>query len=390
MPRKRHAFPLYRLIVFLSLALCFCLATGAAAGVKLLEGQVETALAYSSGQNVSFQGDTEAQFLDWLDDILDWFDDKKDEVTNDYNEDGIPNSAFSWANYGMNVHQVDTMTVEDFERVLSYAGPWVRVSVSTDEVAEGNWSYRLEPALDKIRQAGTNLNLDPQVVINLTGYSNYGSGEEYLLRDLSWADKGNRYYNLAYSLTNKVQELGFEDAIIEAWNEPDHDAYDMGIGLSTDDPEFVSALSTLLNGFSAGVHAAGGTSAFSPFMTIGESKYDVMKTVWESTHSGFDYFSGHIYDDDPGKTRYWAERVADMTADRPVIITEHGYQAHLKDYDYYRRQAWALYQGFNHNGQTTLKGVMGYVYGSNHQPWVIDPNDDFLWLVTHDSKPENP
>ena len=306
MPRSRHAFPLRSFTVGLALALSLSLACFAPAGAAVLEGQLETAVEYSSAQfladqEVAYQEGVDAQFLDWLDDILDWFDDKKDEVTNDYNDDGIPNSAFYWDRYGMNVHNVDTMTVEDFERVLSYAGPWVRMSISTDEVAEENWGYRLEPALEKIRQAGLNMNIDPQVTIALTGYSNYSSGTDYLLRDLSWQDKGNRYYNLAYSLTGKVRQLGFENAIIEAWNEPDHDAADIGIGISTGDSQFQSALSTLLNGFSAGVHAAGGTTAFSPFMTINDSKYDVMKSVWESTQSGFDYFSAHIYDDDPGK-----------------------------------------------------------------------------------------
>ena len=395
MPRSRHAFPLKWFTAGLVFALSLSLSGLAFSGVQMLEGQVEAAVEYSSAQviadqDVSYQGDVDAEFLDWLDDLFDWLDDTKDEVTNDYSEDGIPDSAFSWSNYGMNVHNVDTMSVEDFERILSYAGPWVRLSISTDEVAEANWSYRLEPALEKIQRAGANLNIDPQVVLALTGYSNYSSGGDYLLRDLSWQDKGNRYYNLAYSLTNRVQDLGYGDVIFEAWNEPDHDASDIGIGLSTDDPEFVSALSTLLNGFAAGVHAAGGTTAFSPFMTINDSKYDVMKSVWEGTHNGFDYFSAHIYDDEPGKARYWADRVTDFTADRPVIITEHGYQNHMKDYGYYRRQAWGLYQGFNFNGETTLKGVMGYVYGSDHEPWVIDPGDDFLWLVTHDTKPDKP
>ncbi len=321
-------------------------------------------------------------FFDWFTDLFDWFNDKKDEVTgNKYDDAGIPHDAFQWSYYGMNVQQVDTMSVADFEKTLRYSGPWIRFSISTDEVAENNW-YRLQPGLSKIRQAGNNTGIAPNVVINLTGYSNASSGDEYLLSGLSWSDKANRYHNLAYSLVNKVRSLGWGDVIYEAWNEPDHGVY--GIGVSAGTSAFTDGLTSLLNGFSSGVRQAGGTTAFSPFMTLNDSKIDTVRTVWNKVQSGFDYFSAHEYDDDAGKAKYYAQQTKGFTGNRPVLITEHGYQSSPHDYDKYRRQAWALYQGF---GADVLRGVMGYVYGSNHQPWVIDANDDFFWKVTHDSKP---
>lgn len=329
-------------------------------------------------------------FFDWFDDLFGWFDDAKEDIEEhyqDYNDDGIPSSAFTWSRYGMNLHNLQSLSVDQYERVLNYTGPWIRFSMHTDEVAEDNWNFRLTPGLRNIQAAADRLGITPKITIALTGYSNQSSGDDYLLKDISWEEKADRYYNLAKKLTEKVVSLGFGDAIIEAWNEPDNPAGDVGIGLGVGDSQFQSAMTGMLNSFSAGVHDAGGKTAFSPFMSINDSKYDTIKSLWESTHQGFDYFSAHVYDDDPGKARYWAEQVVSFTADRPVIISEHGYQNHLKDATYYRRQAWGLEQGFKFNGQTTLQGIMGYVYGSDHDPWVISDEEDFFWKVTHDTKP---
>lgn len=322
-------------------------------------------------------------FFDWFTDLFDWFSDKKDEITGpDYDDAGIPHDAFSWSQYGMNVQQLDTMSVNDFELCLRYTGPWLRINMGTDEVAESNW-YRLEPGLNKLSQASARTGIAPNLVVNLSGYSSYSSGDERLLSSLSWQEKSNRYQNLSYKLTTKVKSLGWENAIMEAWNEPDNGA-PLGIGVAHDTNEFKDGLISLLNGFSNGVRAAGGYTAFSPFMTLNDSKIEVVKNVWRATNSGFDYFSAHQYDDDAGKTKYWAAKTKEIIGDRPVIITEHGYQSSPKDADKYRRQAWALYQGF---GANQLKGVMGYVYASDHTPWVIGSGEDFFWKVTHDSRP---
>jgi hypothetical protein len=328
------------------------------------------------------QGDASGWF-DWFTNLFDWFKDKADEVTGpSYSDAGIPSDPFTWSKYGMNVQQIDTMSVGDFELCLRYSGPWLRINMHTDEVAESNW-YRLEPGLRRLGDAAANTGVSPNLVINLSGYSSYSSGDEYLLRGLSWQDKSNRYQNLAAKLTSKVHSLGWGSAIIEAWNEPDN-GDPIGLGVKHDTNEFKDGLITLLNGFANGVRSAGGYTAFSPFMTLNDTKLDVVKNVWRATESGFDYFSAHQYDDDPGKVKYWAGKTKELTGDRPVIITEHGYQSSPKDATKYRRQAWALNQGF---GDGVLKGVMGYVYASNHQPWVISPGEDFFWKVTHDSRP---
>ncbi|MFH1057244.1 MAG: hypothetical protein V1797_01035 [Pseudomonadota bacterium] len=331
---------------------------------------------------LGYQGHTSGMF-DWFTDLFTWFEDKKNEITGpEYSDAGIPHDAFTWSKYGMNVQQIDSMSVHDFELCLQYAGPWLRINMHTDEVAESNW-YRLEPGLARLGAAAANTGIAPNLVVNLSGYSSFSSGDDYLLGSLSWQDKSNRYQNLAAKLTSKVHSLGWGGAIFEAWNEPDN-AAPVGIGVKHDTAEFKDGLISLLNGFSNGVHSAGGYTAFSPFMTLNDTKLDVVKNVWRATQGGFDYFSAHQYDDDPGKVKYWAGKTKELTGDRPVIITEHGYQSSPKDADKYRRMAWALTQGF---GEGTLKGVMGYVYASNHQPWVIGADEDFFWKVTHDGRP---
>ncbi len=319
-------------------------------------------------------------FLDWL---FDWFSDAKDEVTGpDYDDAGIPHDAFNWSYYGMNVQDVDTMTVADFERTLRFTGPWLRFTMHTDEVSESNW-YRLEPGLSKIRSAGRSTGITPKVMINLSGYSNSGGGSDPLRSDLSWGEKASRYGTLASRLVNKVRSLGWGDVIYEAWNEPDNSS-PLGIGPEAGGEEFNEGLSQMLESFSASVRGAGGRTAFSPFMSLNDSKIGTVKAVWNRVQSGFDYFSAHQYDDEPGKVKYWAEQTKGFTGNRPVLISEHGFQSDPKNADKYRRQAWALYQGF---GADVLKGVTGYVYGSSHQPWAIDANEDFFWQVTHDSRP---
>ena len=357
-----------------------------ASGVTWTPSQDNNANLYQGVQGTGEYptGQVANGWFDWIGDLFDWFDEKEDELTgNNYDDAGIPHDAFFWSYYGMNVQKVDTMSTADFARTLTYAGPWLRINMSTDEVAEENW-YRLEPALAHLRAAANSTGIEPNLVINLSGYSYYDSGDDYLLRDLSWEEKGDRYSSLAFELTEKVHSLGWGDAIIEAWNEPDNTNYYLGIGPSSGSAEFKTGLIELLDGFSAGVREAGGITAFSPFMTLNDTKIDTVRYVWQHTHAGFDYFSAHQYDDDPGKVRYWAEQTKGFTGDRPVIITEHGYQSSPKDADKYRRQAWALYQGF---GADTLRGVMGYVYASDHQPWAIGDNEDFFWKVTHDSRP---
>lgn len=158
-----------------------------------------------------------------------------------------------------------------------------------------------------------------------------------------------------------MRSSGWASAIFEAWNEPDNGSSSIGIGASVGSNEFTDGLTKLCNAFSTGV-----------------------RTVWNKVQGGFDYFSAHMYDDDAGATKYWAQKTHDFTGDRPVIITEHGYNGSPHDYDKYRRQAWALYQGF---GASNLKGVMGYVYASDDSHWVIGDNDNFFWKVTHDSRP---
>ena len=356
---------------------------------------------YAEFDDVSDEGVTKrtAQalgFFDWLSDLFGWVDDNKDtikevveEVTGVYSEEGIPNDPYTSSKYGMNLHDVDTMTVEDYKRTLSYAGTWVRISISTDEVADQNWSYRLEPFLTNLQTAADELGVETNIVINLSGYSNTSGAANALYESLSWEEKASRYESLAYSLATQVHSMGHTDVIFESWNEPDNDepGVDLGIGVSPDSDEFVNAITLLNNGFSSGIKQAHGITAFSPFMTLNEEKYDLVKEVWLATESGFDYFSFHYYDDEPGKARYYAEETVDYLANRPVIATEHGYQHHMKDTSYYRRQAWALDQGFTYQGSSTLKGIMNYVYGSNHAPWVIGDNEDFFWRVTHDSKP---
>ncbi len=320
-------------------------------------------------------------FFDFFTDWLDWFNDKKDEVTGDkYSDAGIPHDPFYASQYGMNVQQLNSMSVDDFSRVLRYAGPWVRFNMSTAEVSENNW-FRLDPGLSKLRSAADSTGIQPHLVINLSGYSS--SGDEPLSRGLSWDDKASRYSDLAYRLTDRVRSQGWGDAIFEAWNEPDNSSSSIGIGAATN-TEFKDALTKLCDGFSTGVRRAGGTTAFSPFMTLNDSKIDTVRSVWNNVQGGFDYFSAHMYDDDAGHTKYWAAQTHAFTGDRPVIITEHGYNSAPHDYDQYRRQAWALYQGF---GASNLKGVMGYVYASDDSHWAIGANDDFFWKVTHDSRP---
>jgi hypothetical protein len=166
-----------------------------------------------SGPTSQGQGTQPAFF----DDITDWFEDLfGDDDDRDYEEN--PASPFFWDRYGMNCHHIDAMSVQDFERVMKNSGPWLRIGISTDEVAERNWSYRLEPALRNIRQAGINLGISPRVVIGLGGYSLQSQGSDRLLQSLSWQEKANRYHNLAASLVAKVRSLGFDDAIFEAWN----------------------------------------------------------------------------------------------------------------------------------------------------------------------------
>lgn len=344
--------------------------------LSLLERQVADATGSDDGR-VSFN------FLDWLTGIFDWFNDTKDEVTGQqYDDAGIPHDAFTWSKYGMNLHDINTMSVGDWEKTLNFAGPWVRFTMSTDEVSENNW-YRLAPGLSNLGAAAGNLGISPKVVINLSGYSSSGGGSDPLLENLGWTQKAERYQTLAQRLVNKTRSLGWNDVIYEAWNEPDHSGI-LGIGPSAGSAEFNDGLSEMLNSFSTGVHSAGGTTAFSPFMSLNDSKLGTVKVVWNRVQSGFDYYSAHQYDDTAGKVKYWAQQTKAITGDRPVIITEHGYQNSPKDYDKYRRQAWALDQGF---GSDVLKGVMGYVYASGHTPWVIDANEDFFWKVTHDSKP---
>ncbi len=363
-----------RLALSLALSLLLTLAAGipALADSGLLAGSrvyTDSYAAYLAARqldaNAAYDGQVKGQFFDFFDDIFDWFGDAEDDVkdtiddiTNDYNDEGISSSPYYWSGYGMNVQQLDTVTVEQLQRVFTYSGPWVRLSFHTDEVAEENWAWRLEPGLQKISQAAANAGITPRITMTLSGLSNKSDDDDYLTRGLSWQELGNRYQNLAYRLTSKVKALGYNDVIYEAWNEPDNSDSSLGIGIGTGDASFAGSLVTLLNGFANGVHSAGGTTAFASFMTINDNKYNLIKQVWESTHTGYDYFNAHIYDDDAGKTRYWAQRIEDFTADRPVIITEHGYQSHLKDATWYRRQAWALQQGFMHNGTSTLQGVM--------------------------------
>lgn len=338
----------------------------------------------ATGAGGKTAGQANSGWFDWFTNIFDWFGDKADELSgNKYDDAGIPHDAFFWNYYGMNVQKVDTMSASDFATCLNYTGPWLRINVSTDEVAEENW-YRLEPALRNLRAAANSTGIEPHLIINLSGYSNSASGDDYLLRTLSWGEKGDRYGDLAFELTEKVHSLGWESAIIEAWNEPDNSNYYLGIGPSAGSSEFKTGLEELLTSFSEGVRNAGGLTAFSPFMTLNDTKIDTVRTVWKDVQGGFDYFSAHQYDDDPGKVRYWAKETKKFTGDRPVIISEVGYQSSPKDADKYRRMDWALYQGF---GSDTLKGVMGYVYASDHQPWAISGNEDFFWKVTHDSKP---
>jgi hypothetical protein len=304
-----------------------------------------------------------------------------------YDDAGIPSSPFYPDHYGMNMHSIDQLSVDDIEKSLSYAGEWIRINVGTDEVADENWDYRLKPGLDKIHEAAGNLGIEAKVIINMTGYSENNSGGEYLLDGLGWDEKAHRYEDLAYTLASAVHSWGYTSTIFESWNEPDHEDPTKGIGLTPDDPGFVDALSGLNNGFAAGIKRAHGHTAFSPFMTFNDDKFDDILSVWERTQAGFDYFSVHMYDDDPGEARYWAEKLSDFLANRPVLVTEHGYQHDRRNTEKYRMQAWGFYQGFEYNGQSTLAGVMGYVYGSDHSGWVIDPNEDFLWNITHDSRP---
>ena len=343
---------------------------------------------------------SQAGFFDWFEDLFDWWNDAEDsinDVTDEvgdyldppYDNDGIPSDAFYADLYGMNMHNIDQLSVEDYETSLSYAGEWVRINISTDEVADQNWDYRLQNGLDNIYQAGSNLGISPKVVISFGGYSSHTRGGTYLLESLSWEEKASRYESLSHTLASTVSSWGYNDVIYESWNEPDNYALDMGIGLTTDDAGFVDALSTLNNAFANGIKSAGGTTAFSPFMSFNDSKYDTVKAVWERTQSGFDYFSTHMYDDEPGSARYWAEQVVNFIGDRPVLVTEHGYQNDKRNHLLYRQQAWAFYQGFTSNGQSTLAGVMGYVYGSDHSEWVIGSTENFLWEVTHDSQPQS-
>jgi hypothetical protein len=172
-------------------------------------------------------------FFDWIMDLFDWWDDTKDEVEDviddRFSDEGIPSDPYKSEKYGMNLHDVDTMTVDDYKRSLAYAGTWVRITISSDEVADRNWGYRLEPALTNIKNAADELGVVPNIVINLSGYSNHTTGSKYLLDSLSWEEKAERYKNMAFALTNHVHLLGFTDTI-----------FDHGTSLTTMKPAWAS------------------------------------------------------------------------------------------------------------------------------------------------------
>jgi hypothetical protein len=337
--------------------------------------------SWRTSQNLGRQGTQPAFF----DNITDWFEDLFGDDERDYEEN--PASPFFWDRYGMNCHHIDAMSVQDFERVMKNAGPWLRIGISTDEVAEENWRYRLEPALQNIRQAGINLGISPRVVIGMGDYSIHSQGSDRLLQSLSWQEKANRYHNLAATLVAKVRSLGFNDAIFEAWNEPDNTPAGIGIGPDPDSQEFEDALAIMAYGFAAGVHQAGGLAAFPPLMSMNGTKFDLIRNLWQRVGSSFDYFSVHMYDDEPDTCKSWSIKTRKLIGDTPVIITEHGFQHHKKDAQRYRAQAWAFLEGFSNGSNSNLHGVMGYVYRSDDGAWEIFDDEDFFWAVTHDNRP---
>lgn len=312
---------------------------------------------------------------------------KKD---NNYDYD-IPNSVFDWYKYGQNIHNIEKMSIDDCRRLLRYNGPWIRTSIGTSWVAENNFS-RLETFLNKLKKAGDIENVKPKFTLAMSGFEdreNYQDSNKYplhMIPSLSWNELCNRYEKLATKLALFLNSIGWGDTILEAWNEPDHESFDMGIRINYNDSTFVNKLSKLVSSFGNGVKLSNTCqTAFCSFMSMNDSKFSKQIDVWKNTHNYFDYYNVHYYDDEPEKMYYWANEIKKITVDRPILITEHGNQHNTKDVNLYRKQAWAFQKAFGDN----LKAVIGYVTYSDHLHWLVNFNipDDMAWKITHNTKP---
>ena len=296
----------------------------------------------------------------------------------------LPTGAFPATLYGMNLHDKG-QTTEALLRCLKGSGLWLRYTVPTDEVAEENW-YRLDPLLARLREARASYP-GLKLTITLTGWSGYPPNAadphaaDRLYRTLSDNEAHNRYYNLAYRLAKKLAAERFAYAVIEAWNEPDHEVYGIGLPLGDD---FITRLTALALGFARGVWEAGGCgSAFPSFMSMNASRFDYIQRLWAACGSQYDYFNVHMYDESPQDCYEWAAKVADLTGDKPALITEHGDQHNKESIAILRGQAWAFQKAFGDR----LAGVLGYAACSDHAGWAIAPGADREWKVTHDQNP---
>jgi hypothetical protein len=123
-----------------------------------------------------------------------------------YDDAGIPHDTFFWSYYDMNLHQVETMAVDDGDTCRTYIGSWIRINMSTGEVAEENW-YCLELLLRNLCSTANPTGIEPLLALSLSGYF-YTNGDDYLLRFLSWEENGDCYQELTFEMIEKVHSLG--------------------------------------------------------------------------------------------------------------------------------------------------------------------------------------
>lgn len=279
------------------------------------------------------------------------------------------------------------MTIDDYRRILKN-GSGVRISVWSSEVAEDNW-YSLFPALDRLRHAGLREGIKPYLVVTTGGLdsrSEVQNSSKHLLPHLSWEELARRYRIIGKKLARKLSDMGWSGSIVEAWNEPDHHDYG-GFKDAVGSPEWINGLSFLIDQFCKGVREVGSIrTAFAPFMTLNESKFWMVESVWRNVHQGCDLFSFHDYDDSPSEMYKNAVKMQRITVERPVIVTEHGNQRSPHAWNLYREQAWSFQNAFGQN----LEKVFGYVAYSTHSKFVIDfrKPDDQAWKVTYDHMPD--
>jgi len=293
---------------------------------------------------------------------------------------------FPWSMYGQNVHH--QINIDQARRLLRYNGPWIRLNVWTSEIVEDNWSIKNN--INSILNAASKEGITPNLTFVLSGTDDrpeVQNSQNHLTPNLNIEDLSNRYYNCANKFAKELNNMNLHNVIIESWNEPDHEVYGKGIPGNFGSNEWKENLAKMNNKFAEGVKDGSGNifTAFCSFMSMNNSKFDVCSDVWRMSHSGFDYFNVHMYDDSPNEILNWSKKMKEVIVDRPVIITEHGYQNNTKNITLYRQQAYAFKDAFG----DLLKGVMGYVAYSDHHPWVVDFDgmENMSWEITHNDKP---